>query len=79
MFFAVLVFKILTFLLKSLQICSILTFREAHHLLEELVVGVDNDGEGGDEVEQQQDLYSYLHLSKEIYSHVALVEYESFR
>ena len=44
--------KLLTFLFKSLQICSILTFREAHHLLEELVVGVDNDGEGGDEVEQ---------------------------
>jgi hypothetical protein len=41
---------------------SVLTFGEAHELLQELVVGVDNDGEGGDQMEQQQDLHRNLHL-----------------
>ncbi len=39
-----------------------LTLRKAQELLEELVVGVDNDGEGGDQVEHQQNLHCNFHL-----------------
>ncbi len=41
---------------------SDLTLRKAQELLEELVVGVDNDREGRDQVEHQQDFHSNFHL-----------------